>query len=144
MGSLRLKGQDTRINFTDPDGPVASLVKLIEFEIVTLGEILEEHYCDEDAPDFDDISNGISLKAKYHHNDPAVFDFFQKVNDRRSRIAAATGKFSSMARCKFPNGITRRILVPDISWGDLPFTVGGRKAFTSTEINGKASKIKFL
>lgn len=143
-GRLRLKGQDCSLTLTDPDGPVASLVKLVEFSIVLLAEILQEDYCDTDAPEFDEIPNGVELKAKFHHNDPDVFDFFKKVNDRRARISDPLGKFSAMTRCNFPGQGRRRIVVPNLFFGDLPFTAGGRKQFTATEINGKASRAKFI
>lgn len=142
--SLRLKGQETKLAFSAPDGPTTTLAKITDFEVNILGEILEENYVGEDSPDFDDIANGCEVRCTVHLNDPDVFEFFQKIEDRRRRIADAAGKFSAVAIFKFPSGRTRKGIVNDLFFGDLPVKLGSRKAYATTTLQGKAKRVRWV
>lgn len=142
--SLRIKGQETKLAFSAPDGPVTTLAKITDFEVNILGEILEENYIGEVTPDFDDISNGVEVRCTVHLNDPSTFEFFQKVEDRRQRVSDAAGKFSAVALFKFPGGATRKGIVNDIFFADLPVKLGSRKAYATTTITGKAKRVKWI
>lgn len=142
--SLRLKGLDCTLRFADPNGPVASLSKILSFNINVMGEIMEEQYVGEEYPDFDEISNGVELSVNFHHQSAEIFTFFKAIDDRRSRRTSAEGKFSAIALWKFPQGRTIRGIVNDIYFGNLPMNVSGRKAYVATDLSGKAKKIKWL
>lgn len=143
MSGLRLKGLECAIVFVGPDGPETSITKFPSFEINILGEILTEEYVDEDAPDFDDVSMGVEIKAKVHFNDPSVFKMIERIENRRRRIGSAVGKFSTGGRFAFPDGGVRRIVVPNIFFGDFPIGVSGRKAYVGTDITAKAKRAFF-
>ncbi len=142
--SLRLKGLECTLRFTGPDGGEDSLVKIKDFEITAKGEILKEDYTGAVSPEFDSVDDGIELKFTVHHNDPEVLDFFVRVREKRMRRADAAGKFSAVAILRWPSGRTRKILVPDIEFGDLPFKVGGRKTYTESGVSGNASNYKII
>lgn len=142
--SLRIKGQEALLAFSSPDGVVLSLKKITNFELTTLGEILEENYVGDPAPEFDDIANGVEVKFECHFNDSEVFEFFQKVEDRRRRVGDAAGVFSAVAVFKFPTGKTRKGIVPNLFFGDLPVKFGSRKAYGATSITAKASKVTWV
>ena len=142
--SLRLKGLECTLRFTGPDGGEDSLVKIKEWEINAKGEILKEDYTGAVTPEFDSVEDGIEVRFTVHHHDPEVLDFFQRVRDKRMRRADAAGKFSAVGILRWPSGRTRKLLVPDIEFGDLPFKVGGRKVFTESAINGMASSYKVI
>lgn len=142
--SLRLKGLECTLRFTGPNGGEDSLVKIKDFEINAKGEILKEDYTGAVAPEFDSVDDGIEVKFTVHHHDPEVLDFFERVRAKRQRRADAAGKFSAVGILRWPSGRTRKILVPDIEFGDLPFKVGGRKAFTESAISGNASGYKVI
>lgn len=145
MSQNRLKGIDCRIAFAGPDGGEDSLQKFKSFEIVFDGEIILEDYVGEVTPDPDDVSNGIKIKAEVHLNDPAIFDFIQRVENRRRRIAGAgPGKFSIVGRFEFPDGQVRKVLVPDVYFGAFPISVRGRKDYVGTSIDGAAKNGKVI
>ena len=140
----RLKGLDCGIVFAGPDGGEDSLQKFRSFEITFDAEILKEDYIGEDAPDTDDVSNGIGVKAVVVPNDPDVFDFIDRVERRRRRLSSAAGKFSATGRFVFPEGQTRRIVIPDIAWGAFPIKVSGRKEYVNLELDGAAKRARII
>lgn len=142
--ALKLKGQEVTLRFSGPSGPLLSLTKILDLELNTLGEILEEEYLGETEPDFDEIAKGVEVKVTVHHNDPQVFDFFQAVTDRRTRASDASGKFSVIAVMRFPSGATRRGIVADLSFGDIPFKLGSRKAYATTTLSTKAKRVTWM
>jgi hypothetical protein len=139
MSQNRLKGLDCRIAFAGPDGGEDSLTKFKDFEITFDGEILSEDYTGEEAPLFDDVSNGTKVKATVALNDPDVFDFMVRVEERRRRRPGAVGKFSCVGNFRFPDGSIRRLIVVDLYFGPFPIGVRGRKEFVTTTIEASSS-----
>ena len=138
--SIRMLGLDTTLVLTAPTGPMVRVTKIASFSVTLLGEIVEEDYMNADSPEFMDVSNGIAVKLKLHHNDPQTLVLFDQIDQRRRRtIDPSASVFSAQARYRFPSGKIVRGVVTDISFGDIPIDMTSRKRLVESGLDGKAS-----
>jgi len=140
---MRIKGSETNLSFVGPDGPIFAINRVKSHDTEFLGEILVEEYCGEDTPDYDEADMGVRARVLFHPDDPAVFLLYEQIILRRKRQASPTGKFSLASTYNFPDFGRRRVIVPNLFFGDLPMKVGGFKEFVSSEIQMRARKAYF-
>lgn len=137
----RLKGQETVLSFTSPDGDEeVGDVKSFEAELDI--QTLEEGYLGETANRYDDIYNGTSGTAELHIESANYFAFTQKVKDRSQRRTPAAGKFSATSSFDFPNGERARITFEDIFFGPLPLRAPSRGEYVTVTVAWKCSEIR--
>jgi hypothetical protein len=142
--SLRLKGQESKFALAGPSGLIP-IVKIKSFDIVVLGDILEEHYIGDTAPEFDMISNGISAKATFHWTDPATLQFLELVRQVRDReVDPAANVIVAVGAYTFPSGATWRLVLKELAFGDIPISAKDRKSFVESSLDMKASRLRFI
>lgn len=138
----RIKGQETVLGFTNPDGDQEGLEDILSFEAELDMEILEEKYLGRSSNDYDDIFNGVSGQVELHMRTVDYFRFQEKIQDRAERRTAADGTFSATASFNFPNGTRMRITFEDLFFGPSPISVGSRSEYVKGTIQWKCSRIR--
>lgn len=142
MTTQRIKGQETSLAFTDPDGDVDELGVVNSFEAELDVQILEEGYLGETTNRFDDIYNGTSGNLEMHLETSQWFAFTEKIQERSARRSPASGKFSITSTFAFPNGQTARITFEDVFWGPLPLRVPARGEYVTVSLSWKCSELR--
>lgn len=138
----RLKGQETVLSFTNPDGDQEGLQDVLNFEAELDIETLSEGYLGETADRFDDIYHGVSGQVEIHMETDDYFRFAERVQDRAERRTPASGSFSATASFGFPNGQRPRITFENIFFGPLPVRAGGRGEYVSATIQWKCERLR--
>lgn len=140
---MRLLGSETKLSFIGPDGPIFAINRIKSHDLEFLGEIIIEEYNGEDTPDYDEADMGIRVRLLFHPDDPAVFDLYEQIILRRKRQASPTGKFSLASTYNFRDFGRRRVIVPNLFFGDLPLKSPGFKEFVNSELQMRARKAYF-
>lgn len=138
----RIKGQETVIGFTSPDGDQAGLEDVVSFEAELDIETLTENYLGKVSADYDDIFHGCSGQMEIHMRTSDYIRFTQKVQDRAQRRTSADGQFTATSTFNFPNGTRARLTFEDLFFGALPLKVGGRAQYVSGTIQWKCSDLR--
>jgi hypothetical protein len=138
----RIKGQETVIGFTNPDGDQDGIDDILDFEAELDIEILEEKYLGKTSNDFDDIFNGVSGQVSVHMRTSAYFRFQERIQDRAQRRTAADGVFTATSTFNFPNGTRARLTFEDLFFGPSPIQVGGRSEYVKGTIQWKCSTVR--
>ena len=139
----RLKGQEVKTGFTNPDGdqPNPMLVNNFEFEVDI--EILEEMYLGEVGKRYDDHFNGYSGQIEGHFEDFSEWmRFQQRVEDRATRRTAAAGQFTATASFDLPNGARVRLTFEDIFFGAMPTRSPGQAEYVAATLSWKCSTLR--
>lgn len=138
----RLKGQETNLAFTDPDGDVEGLGSLKSFEAELDIQILEEGYLGETSNQYDEIFNGVGGNCEFHMQSTKWFEFTEKVQDRAARRSSASGKFSITSSFDFPNGDRARITFENVFFGPFPIRIPSRQDYVTVTLTWKCSAIR--
>ena len=138
----RIKGQEVRISFTNPDGSQEGLEDVVSFDWEMDMEILREQFLGETADRFDDIFKGVTGSVELQLESQEYFRFQQRVQDRAQRRTPAAGVFNLTASFEFPNGQRPRITFQNVFFGPIPNPVSGRAAYVTGTINWGCSTIR--
>lgn len=138
----RIKGQETVLSFTGPNGPEEGLTKIKNWEAELQLEILTEGFVGETVDERDDIYRGVSGSAELQIENAGYFTFTQRVQDRAERRTPAGGVFSASSSFNFPNGTRARIAFPNIFFGPLPFRTPGRADYVTVTIAWECARIR--
>ena len=131
----RIKGQEVKISFTNPDASQGGLDNIVSFDSEMDMEILREQFLGQTADEFDDIFKGFTGSVELQLNTPEYFRFQQRVQDRAQRRTPAAGVFNIGASFEFPDGQRFRMTFENVFFGPMPVPVSGRAAYVSTTIN---------
>jgi hypothetical protein len=138
----RLKGQEVKLGFTNPNGdqPEIGLVNNFEFEIDI--EILEEMYLGEVGKRYDDHFNGYSGQIEGHIETEEWFRFSERVEDRAKRRTPADGVFTCTSTFNLPSGGRVRVTFEDIFFGPMPFRSPGQAEYCAFTLSWKCSSMR--
>lgn len=138
----RLKGQEVKLGFTNPDGdqPDIGVINNFEFEIDI--EILEEMYLGEVGKRYDEHFNGFSGQIEGHIDSSEYISFGERVEDRARRRTPAAGKFSLTSSFELPSGGRVRLTFEDIFFGPLPFRAPGQAEYCAFTVQWKCSTLR--
>ena len=142
--TLPIKGQETRFTITSPDGLEESVTKVKDASFTFDMEIIQEQYLSETADQFDDIFRGCTVELTFDLTDPKVYDLAQAIIDRAQRRTPASGKFSCISSLAFPSGVRRRMLFPNLKFGEIPTSFGGRDEYGELKLTAKCSGFRKL
>lgn len=133
--SQRIKGQETSVVFTGPNGVEDTFKAIISFDATQMQEILSEGYLGETSNRRDDIFNGYSGELEMHLESSVYVAFAERVKDRAQRRSPASGQFNVTGVYNFPNGQRIRWIFIDVFFGDLPLSTGGRGEYVSAKVS---------
>lgn len=138
----RIKGQETVISFTNPQGDQEGLEDVLNFEAELDIEILQEGYLGETADRYDDIYHGVSGRVDLHLENTDYFRFTERVQDRAERRTAAGGVFTATSSFAFPNGQRARLTFEDIFFGALPLRAPSREEYVTVTVSWKGARMR--
>ena len=138
MPAQRLKGQEVSIAIT-VDGSLQTQIDTIqsaeiEFEI----DLLEEGYLGETSDRVDSVFKLIRVQITGHTNSQAYLELADAIAARAQRRAGGLVRIDVVGSFAFPNGDFPSIVVADVYFENIPFTVGNRDEFQEFQLSGKA------
>lgn len=139
----RLKGQETEIRMvSSTQGLLSSFSDVQSFSITFQREVLDEGYVGQPTNQKDDIFNGVSFDMTIHSRTASVIDLIQRMNEvSKGRLPGESFQIASTLR--FADG-TRRIILRECAFGEIPINVGGRGEYVEFSLSGQASDGSFV
>jgi len=142
--AARIKGQEVELQIVGPSGREESLGDVVSGTIEFQMDILTQGLLNETSDRRDDIFRGVRLEMEVQLERGDVTDFINRVKDRAQRRTAASETFNALMTLQFPNGDRPRVSVEDLSFGSLPFAVGGRDEYVTLRIEAESSDGRFI
>jgi hypothetical protein len=135
----RVKGQEVSIAIT-VDGALQTQIDTIqsaeiEFEI----ELMEEGYLGETSDRVDSVFKLIRLNLTGHANSQAYLELADKIAARARNRAGGAVRIDVVGSFAFPNGDFPSIVIADVFFENIPFSIGNRNEFVEFTLAGKAS-----
>ena len=142
--SQRIKGQEVIISII-VDGELQTRIDSIQDASIEFDlEILNEGYLGETADRYDEIFNGVSFECSYHLSNQQALILAQAIANKAQRRAGGAVRIDVAGTFAFPNGDFPSLLLPDLSFGAIPFDVGGRGEYVKGSLTGKGSGFKIV
>lgn len=139
----RLKGQETQVLLVQNGKVLDTITDVKDLEIQLLLELLQEGYLGETTDRFDEIFKGAKARMTIHYETPDVFDLIALIIDRARRRQSGI-KVNVKTTLNFPNGKRRRVVIPDVSFGNIPAGWGSRDAYADVKFEFGASQVRFI
>jgi len=125
----RLKGQEVNVNvISATQGVETSFSDVGSVEMQFDREILSEGYLGQTTQQKDDIHNGVSGTITFHSRTADTMGLIQRITEA-SKGRLPGEKFQIVATLRFPLGGSRRVVVPDAKFGNIPINVSDRQSF---------------
>lgn len=144
MAGKRIKGQETVISVSGPQGNVGAIEAVQSAEFEHEIDILSEGYLGETAERKDEIFMGISGKLELHLPRRDYLAFVDQVIGRAQRRLPANLVFNITTTLTFPDGTIARVLYRDVAFGTSPLSIGGRSEYVSSTIAFEGSSVRFI
>lgn len=141
---MRLKGQETSIVITSTTNGVEPAFNDIKsFEVQFDREILSEGYLGQTTEKKDDIFNGVSGNLEFHTESADVMAFAQRLNEVSKRRLPGES-ITIITTLRFPTGGTRRVVISDAKFGNIPIGIGSRKDFVNFKLEFAADDARVV
>lgn len=144
MPQARIRGQETIITILRDGDLQARIDSISDSEISFDLEIQEEGYLGETSNRFDTIFNGMTLRLTGHLTNRQFIDLSNAIVEKAQRRAGASVRFDIATTLVFPGGDLVNIGVPDVQFGAIPLTTGGREEYVNWTLEGKASEFEIF
>lgn len=141
---LPIKGQEILLSLVGPQGLESSIDHIKDHTFTFMLDIITEQYLGQVADQFDEIFRGVKIELTFDLANPKTFDFVTGIIDRAQRRAAASLKYSLSTALKFPSGQRRRMLFPDLRFGEIPATFGKRDQYGEMKLTANCSTFRKL
>lgn len=136
---LPIKGQEALFTVSGPNGLEESIDHVKDATFTFDIETIQEQYLGQITDQFDDIFRGVTVELTFDCASPKLYDFVTSAIDRSQRRVSANVKFSVVTALKFPSGERRRICFPDLKFGEVPTSFGGRDEYAEVKLTLKGS-----
>ncbi len=141
---LRVKGQETMITVSGPNGQVMGLDSISSFEAEIQQEILSEGFLGEVSERKDEIFRGCSGSIEAQISTADYLRFVARVNDRATRRSPATESWQITTTLNLPQGGTARVEFRDVAFGALPLNIGGRDEYVTVGFDFECSGFRII
>lgn len=138
----RLKGQETKMICTGPDGVEQGLIDIKSLNLVVDMEILEEALLGETVNRFDDILNGFGGDFEAQIENRLWMDWIGRMTDRAARRLPAASQFNVTTALALSSGLRPRLLFEDVFWGQTGLRVASRKEYVTIRSEWKCSSMR--
>lgn len=139
----RVKGQECKLGFTNPDGDQVDFMVINSFEFEVDIEVLKEMYLGEVGERYDDHFKGYNGQVQGHFEDFAEYMRFQeRVEDRATRRTPAAGQFSATATFNLPTGGRVRLTFEDLFFGPMPTRSPGQAQYVESTLSWNCSTLR--
>ena len=139
----RLKGQEIDLVIIVDGKPQRTLTDIRECEIEWQLEKKSEGYLGETTNRKDSIFTGISGSLSMHLESEGIFDFISKIIERARDRTAGT-KINLKMTLRYPSGDRPKIIIPDVEFGAIPLSVGGRSEYANVKLDFEASEAQVI
>jgi len=130
----RIKGSEVTVVLTSPQGAERSLDAVGSLDFSLKMELLSEGYLGESSNRYDDIFNGIEGTVELTIERGQLFDLLDRIKARAQRRTPADDVFSFLFTFEFPNGDRVRCLFPNVFFGEIPVSSGGRSEYVTVSL----------
>jgi len=141
--SMRIKGQEIELMIVLDGKQMDTVTDFRSFEVASKLEIKEEAYLGEKTNRYDEIFNGVRGRMELHFENADVFDLIKAIVDRAKRRTPGT-QVNIKATLNFPGGTKKRVLIPDVFFGEFPMNFGGRADYGTIGLDFSASDLTYL
>lgn len=143
MSDPRILGEDVQIMLVANGEPQELLTDVRSMEIAQVVETLREGYLGETNDRYDDIYRGVRGRMELHFGNEGIFTLWDTIIKRATRKEPGL-KINVKATLNFPNGTRRVVLIPDVKFGELPMTFGGRAEYGTVTVEFQAELAQAL
>ena len=124
----RVRGQEVETLFAVDNVPQIATTDVRSFEMGWQLGIQKEGYLGETSDRRDSIYRGVSGSQEFHFENKAIFNIVTAfINKARRREPGV--QINTKATINFGGGTKARVVVPDISAGEIPMNFGSRSDF---------------
>lgn len=134
MSDQRIKGQEVEVLISVGNVPQTTITDIRSFELTFQLEKKSEGYLGETSNRKDEVFNGIQGKIELHYENEDVLNLVKAIVDRAQRRTPGT-KINIKATLNFPNGDRPRILLSDVSFGEIPMSFGSRTDYGTMSLD---------
>jgi hypothetical protein len=121
----RIKGQEVELLFVEDNVPLTSISDIRSFDMAAELEILKEGYLGETTDRRDSVYRGYHGKMDVHFENRDILDFMRRLIDKARRRTPGV-RVNCKVTLAFPGGDRVRILLKDMSFGEIPLSFGSR------------------
>jgi hypothetical protein len=143
MADQRIKGQEVEVILVVNNVPQATITDVKNFEATLKFEKKQEGYLGETSDRYDEVFMGIDGGAEFHFENQDLFTLFQSISDRARRRQPGT-QVNVKATLSFPNGQRKRAIFPNVFFGNIPITFGGRTEYGNFKLDFSGSDYQTL
>lgn len=139
----RIKGQETSVILVVNNQIVRSVNSVKSFEFKANLEQLSEGYLGEKTERKDEIFKGVSANIELNFDSGDIFELFAAVVNRAKRREPGT-VVNVKTTLTFPSGGRKRLLIPDVFFGELPMSFGSRSDYGTVSLDMTASDYQVI
>lgn len=143
MPQPRITGQDTEISVIVDGEQVLNLTAVKSHEFTYKMKTVSEEYCGESSPRKDDFFEGIAGKIDFDMEGIESLQLAETIKNRARNRQDST-KISIRTTATFPDGDRAIVNIPNVFFGDLPFTFGGRSEYGKTTLTYEAENARIV
>src|SRR5574343_670642 len=134
----RIKGQETTVTITRDGNLEAELTDILSFNVTFESEVRTQSYLGEKFERYDDIFKGMKFDMEMHSHSQDWVPFVKALLDRQMRKNPNI-VFNITSTLLYPNGDTPTITLPDVKFGSVPLSLGGRSDYLKFKFEGSTS-----
>jgi len=134
MSNPRIKGQEVELIFVEDNQPLPTMVDVRSFEMSAQLEILKEGYLGETTDRRDSVYRGFRGRMEVHMENPQVLQFTRRLIDKARRRTPGA-RVNCKATLNFPGGTRQRVLLKDLSFGEVPLSFGSRTDYGTISLD---------
>jgi hypothetical protein len=130
----RLKGQEVELLLVEDNVPLTSISDVRSFEMAAQLEILKEGYLGETTDRRDTVYRGYRGRMEVHFENRDILDFMRRLIDKARRRTPGV-RVNAKVTLAFPGGDRVRVLLKDMSFGEMPLTFGSRADYGTISLD---------
>jgi len=134
MCAQRIKGQEVELLLVEDNVPLSSIQDIRSFEMAAQLEILREGYLGETTDRRDSVYRGFRGKMELHYENRDVLDLVRRLIDKARRRTPGV-RINAKATFVFPGGERVRMLLKDLSFGEVPISFGSRTDYGTISLD---------
>lgn len=139
----RIKGQETEVILLVDGVPQNTITDVRSFEMALQLATTDEGYLGETTNRKDSIFNGARARMELHIENDDVFDLMTAITDKARRRTPGT-RINVKTTLNFPNGDRKRIVIPDVEFGEIPLNFASRADYGTVSLEMMASDATFI
>lgn len=134
MAEQRIKGQEVELILVEDNVPLTTIADIRSFEMAAQLEILKEGYLGETTDRRDSVYRGYRGKMEVHFENRDVLDFARRLVDKARRRTPGA-RVNCKVTLVFPGGDRVRMILKDLSFGEIPMGFGGRAEYGTISLD---------